>query len=144
MKLFFICMGNYYRSRLAEELLSYYASSNNLQIEVDSGGLALNSRNLGAIAPAALKYLEKLNIIPKNANRNPKNCTVEDLKSSDYIICMQEEEQRELFEASFPYLKSRVVYWHVPDKTDDDTLELLHSQVQHLISSYSRFNNIYQ
>lgn len=139
MKVYFICMGNYYRSRLAEELLCYYAEVHKLSIHIDSGGLDKipNPDNPGNIGAGVIKYLETFNISPKCAHRPPKNCNSYDLNSSNYIICVQESEQRAMFEFLFPDFKNKVTYWEVPDTEKDPQLkgpDLLHENVKNLLN----------
>ncbi len=64
VRILFLCTGNYYRSRLAEELLRYNAREADLEIECDSAGLGKipNLSNPGPIGIAALEYLQKRGI----------------------------------------------------------------------------------
>lgn len=143
IKIYFICMGNYYRSRLAEELFSHYAGLYNISANVDSGGIDKipNPMNVGTIGTAVIEYLRALNITPRTSNRLPKNCSLKDLESSDYIICTYEKEQRKIFENQFPRFKNKVIYWNIPDSNEDPNAEgpdRLHLQVMKFIAMVAR------
>src|SRR5277367_4722244 len=64
----FICTGNYYRSRFAEELFNHLARQRELDWRADSRGLALHLGvfNVGPISPATAIALTKMGI-PLNA-----------------------------------------------------------------------------
>lgn len=118
-------MGNYYRSRLAEELAIHYAQKYNLEIEVDSGGLSdvAHSLNPGPIAKATLRYLEEKNIAPRGAQRFPKRVEREIVYAADIVVFTDEDEQKHLFVQEFPEYPGRVIGWRARDKYDDPWLQ---------------------
>lgn len=125
VKLYFVCMGNYYRSRLAEELAMHYAEKYGLEVDVDSGGLSdvEHSLNPGPIAKATLRYLEEKNITPRRAHRLPKRVDVEGVFTADLIVFTDEDEQLHLFKQEFPHFTGRIVSWRARDKYDDPWLQ---------------------
>jgi protein-tyrosine phosphatase len=138
IKIYFVCMGNYYRSRLAEELAIYYASLCDLELQVDSGGLSNveESLNPGPIAKAVLRYMEEKNITPLGAVRNPKRCEAEVVYSSDIVVCTDADEQLHLFKQAFPDYAGRIIGWRARDQHDDPWLQtpnLIDKHVQALI-----------
>lgn len=141
-KLYFICMGNYFRSRLAEELAWYYATQNGLEVYVDSGGLSdiPNSRNPGAIAQVTLEYLASKNITPRNATRFPKSCTDIDVHGADLVICTDIDEQEKLFNRAFPDYSGVLIGWQARDKPHPplQTMELIDKNVVELINTLSK------
>jgi protein-tyrosine phosphatase len=126
VRILFLCTGNYYRSRLAEELLRYHANEADFEIECDSAGLGEipNPLNPGPIGVDALRYLQRLGISLSSLARFPKRCTPSELQAADVIVCMNEGEHRPLFEIQAgPFLDHKqVVYWHVPDVEEDPDL----------------------
>jgi Low molecular weight phosphotyrosine protein phosphatase len=75
----FLCTGNYYRSRFAEELFNHEAERASLPWIAQSRGLALErgANNVGPIAPVVLHALKELTISARGANRFPQQCTVD-------------------------------------------------------------------
>jgi hypothetical protein len=60
----FLCTGNYYRSRFAEELFNHHAKRDGLDCIAQSRGLALERgvHNVGPISPFALHALKEMAI----------------------------------------------------------------------------------
>lgn len=144
VRLYFVCMGNYYRSRLAEELARHYAAEYGLEIEADSGGLSkvLNSsKNPGPIAEGTLLYLAMKNVQPQAADRYPKKCDYESVAAADIVVCTDEDEQRGLFFEAFPEFNGTLICWNARDIEYDPwlrTTELIDFKVQELIKDLSR------
>lgn len=141
MRLYFVCMGNYYRSRLAEELALHYSKELGVAIDVDSGGLSdiEHSQNPGPIAKATLRYLEEKKIIPISAKRYPKRVAREDVFGADLVILTDEDEQKRLFMQEFPDFNGKIVGWLARDQIDDPFLQtpnLIDKHVQALIKSF--------
>lgn len=125
VKIYFICMGNYYRSRLAEELALFYAEKYGVEIQVDSGGLSdvAHSSNPGPIAKATLRYLEERNINPRGAQRYPKRVDLEDFQDADLVIFTDADEQMHLFKQEFPDYTGKTLGWRARDNYDDPWLQ---------------------
>ncbi len=126
MKIYFVCMKNYYRSRLAEELAIHYAQQAGLKIEVDSGGLqedVEHSSNLGPIATEALRYLEAKKISPVRASRYPKCCEASDVYSSNIVVCTDADEQLQFFKQRFPDYTGKIIAWRARDQYGDPLLQ---------------------
>jgi protein-tyrosine phosphatase len=137
-KLYFVCMGNYYRSRLAEELALHYAEIYGLEIETDSGGLAQipNPHHPGPMAIETIDYLATKNIQPKTINRLPKVCAQVDIADADYVVFTDVDEQQDLFERRFPFCDCEFIGWDAHDKEFDPSLstrELIDMKIEALI-----------
>ncbi len=124
-KLYFVCMGNYYRSRLAEELAIHYANKYGVEISADSGGLSdvEHSSNPGPIAKATLRYLEDKQIQPVGAKRYPKRVCREDVFVADLVILTDQDEQHQLFIQEFPDFTGALLGWRARDQIDDPWLQ---------------------
>ena len=111
----FLCTGNYYRSRFAEELFNHQARIAGLNWRALSRGLALkpSPENVGPISVFAHKALVARAIHP--AERLPIVCQVDDLASSDLVVAIKEAEHRALLAERFPGWENRTSYWHVHD-----------------------------
>jgi protein-tyrosine phosphatase len=111
----FLCTGNYYRSRFAEEIFNHEARLAGLNWRAFSRGLAPepSPENVGAISIFALRALNDRNISP--ADRFPDLCTIGDLEAADRVVALKEAEHRLFLETRFPGWEDRTSYWHVDD-----------------------------
>ena len=94
----FLCTGNYYRSRFAEELFNHHVRRIGLNWVAQSRGLALErgALNVGSISPFALHALKELAITARGADRFPQQCTAGDLAGADFVVAVKEAEHRPL------------------------------------------------
>jgi len=126
VRILFLCTGNYYRSRLAEELFRYHAREADFEIECDSAGLGKipNPSNPGLIGIAALESLQERGIRSLSLARHPKQWTPSDIQTADIIVCMNEREHKVMLESQArPFLNHRhIVYWSIPDVEEDPDL----------------------
>ena len=113
----FLCTGNYYRSRFAEELFNHHAARQALAWRACSRALAIErgKGNVGAVSVLALEALHARGCLPQGADRMPQSCTHADLQSADLAIALKESEHRPLMRSRFPEWESRVEYWFVDD-----------------------------
>ncbi|MCP2126919.1 arsenate-mycothiol transferase ArsC [Bradyrhizobium ottawaense] len=116
-RVLFLCTGNYYRSRFAEELFNHRTALVNLDWIASSRGLALErgSSNVGPMSPHTRDALEHRGILPLGRNRLPEACTFDDLDRADVVIALDETEHRKLLHAKFSGWETRVTYWNVHD-----------------------------
>ena len=116
-RVLFLCTGNYYRSRLAEELFNHRAYYSKLDWRASSRALAIErgEENVGPISDHTLAALSKLSVPVRAPLRFPIACTERDLENANLVIAMKESEHRPLVEARFNALADRVKYWHVHD-----------------------------
>jgi protein-tyrosine phosphatase len=116
-QLLFLCTGNYYRSRFAEELFNHLARQQELEWKADSCGLDLSRGifNIGPMSPASAIALQKMGIMLPEPPRFPRDLCENDLLASDRVIALKESEHRPLMAARFPTWADRIDYWHIHD-----------------------------
>ncbi len=113
----FLCTGNYYRSRFAEELFNALAQRAGLTWRADSAGLLVDhsNDNLGPISSNALRALALRHIAVAPPLRYPRQVRARDLAGADRVIALNESEHRFLLDEQFPGWAERAEYWHIPD-----------------------------
>jgi len=114
-RLLFLCSGNYYRSRYAEEVFNYKARAAMGDWRADSRGLRLNPNNVGPIADAVLRRLARLEVKPINAGRAPEAVREADLENAALVIAMSRLEHYPLMREMFPTYADQITYWDVED-----------------------------
>ena len=134
----FLCTGNYYRSRYAEEVFNFRARAAGLVWRAFSRGLAEASspENVGPMSRFALAALESRMIAPEGAARLPAHCSPVDLDRASLIIALKEVEHRPMVERRFPHVAARIEYWHVDDiefAPPSVALAMIDQQVEELI-----------
>lgn len=142
-KALFLCTGNYYRSRYAEELFNHLARNAGLGWEATSLALAIErgKDNVGPMAQPTRDALAVDGISPVGAQRMPAACTVDALQASDLVVAVKEAEHRALLAERFPGWEDRVTYWHVHDidaAHPDAALAELKAHVEVLVQSLRR------
>jgi protein-tyrosine phosphatase len=122
-KILFLCTGNYYRSRFAEELFNHLARENVLNWIADSRGLEQNlhnpylSGNFGPLSPHALRELEKRQIKIESP-RFPKRLTSGEANQFERVIALDRDEHYPMIARDFPELQ-QVEYWNIKDLGDE-------------------------
>lgn len=116
-KILFLCTGNYYRSRYAEELFNHLAKVEHLEWCAFSRGAADRGspHNVGPMSIFARDRLHAKGIVPVGAARDPQSCSLADFEAAALVIALKESEHRPLIERRFPAIASRVTYWQVDD-----------------------------
>jgi protein-tyrosine phosphatase len=116
-KVLFLCTGNYYRSRYAEELFNFHARTEALPWRAFSRGLAdkIPPENIGPISRHTLKALQERAIVPEGAERYPLLCSLADFDLAKFVVALKEAEHRPFLVKRFPGWEDRVLYWHVHD-----------------------------
>ena len=101
----FLCTGNYYRSRYAEEMFNFLAPVECPGWIAVSRGIAvdLGTNNVGPIAGSTVQALRKqgANFNPLLA-RMPLQVEVADLESADHIVALKQAEHFPLMQERFP------------------------------------------
>jgi protein-tyrosine phosphatase len=123
----FLCTGNYYRSRFAEELFNHHAEQASIDWTAQSRGLALErgAHNVGPISPFALQALKSMAISARAADRFPQRCTADDLARADLVVAVKEEEHRPLLRERFTEWEHRLICWNIHDIEDAAPAEAL-------------------
>ena len=114
-RLLFLCSGNYYRSRFAEEVFNYQARAFMSDWRADSRGLHLNPNNIGPIAEVVLRRLAWLEVKPTNAGRPPEALNQSDLEDAGLVIAMSRQEHYPLMRKMYPTYADQITYWDVED-----------------------------
>lgn len=147
----FLCTGNYYRSRFAEEIFNFVAPVECPGWTAVSRGIAvdLGINNVGPIARSTAQALQKrgISVNPLFA-RMPLQLEIADLESANHIVALKEAEHFPLMQERFPsWLRTsdpcRIEYWHVHDidrMAPEQALPLIAEQLQGLMKRLSRKN----
>lgn len=118
-QLLFLCTGNYYRSRFAEEFFNSLAKRESLNCRATSRGLGVDSiatsYNVGPISPHVIPALRQLKAWSEMIPRGPVQCSLEDLATADLVIALKESEHREMLATRYPGWDSKCRYWNVHD-----------------------------
>ena len=114
-RILFLCSGNFYRSRFAEEVFNYKARALMSDWRADSRGLRLNPNNIGPIAEVVLRRLARLEVKPINAGRPPEALKKSDLDDPARVIAMSRQEHYPLMRKMFPSYAGQIAYWDVED-----------------------------
>ena len=136
----FLCTGNYYRSRYAEELFNHLARAEDLAWRAFSCGAAEKGSpdNVGPMSRFAREALDAKGIVPEGGFRNPRPCSLVDFDDAGLVIALKESEHRPLIERRFPEVANRVTYWHVDDiefTHPSIALAMIDDHVRELIST---------
>lgn len=118
-RLLFLCTGNYYRSRFAEEYFNQLAAEHNLTWRAESRGLAEHldqiAGNLGPVSVHALRYLSLYRIEPLGLRRYPQSVAAADFDRFDRIVALNRREHEPMLRARFPAIAPEVEYFDVED-----------------------------
>lgn len=132
MKILFVCLGNAFRSPVAEALLKKLKP----QIEVDSAGV-----NPGIpIAEVTKKYLAKENA-EKYLKKDPESLSEKNLASYDLIVVM-ESRHKDIILSKCPECKNKIIVWDIMDpylmssRRTEEIFELVRQKVKKLADSF--------
>jgi protein-tyrosine-phosphatase len=136
----FLCTGNYYRSRFAEELFNHLAQQHALDWISTSRALALElgTFNFGPMSIHTRTALGERGIPLPEPVRHPIQCSEEDLASAAKVIALKEAEHRPYLTTRYPAWPDRVEYWHIHDldkATPAEALSGIAEKVEELITS---------
>lgn len=139
----FLCTGNYYRSRFAEELFNARACEAGLDWRAESRALAIErgKENVGPISPLVGSALAELGLIPAGAERFPASCTPADFESADLIIALSDAEHRPLILERYADWHARTEFWDVEDvgvTSSQVALPAIQDRVEALIAELKR------
>jgi protein-tyrosine phosphatase len=115
-RVLFLCTGNYYRSRFAEECFNYLALKRSLTCRALSLGFQPNPAiNPGPMSLYALQALQTRGIEPVQASRLPVRVRPEDFLRHQCVIALSETEHRPIMNRMFPEFAEQVRYWQIED-----------------------------
>lgn len=123
----FLCTGNYYRSRFAEEVFNVLAKQHNLDWIATSRALAieLGIYNHGPISKHTQVALTERGIELPLPIRDPQQVSEEDLAAATRIIALKEAEHRPYLTQRYPDWPDKVEYWHIHDLDKSTPIEAL-------------------
>lgn len=139
-RILFLCTGNFYRSRFAEEYFNYHAKRRILDWRADSRGLSerdLSAINKEPMAGEARATLAGLGVEPENAHRFPQSLSAEEVSTYDRVIAVCRAEHEPLIEKNFPALSGTVHYWEIWDvdvEVHETALQKLAAALDSLLS----------
>lgn len=144
----FLCTGNYYRSRYAEEMFNYLAPAECPGWRAASRGIAvdLGTKNVGPIARSAARALQDRGVDFKPLlARKPMQVAIADLDSADHIVALKREEHFPLMQKRFPSWVAvndpcRIEYWRIHDvdrMSPEQALPLIEEQLRGLLGRLS-------
>lgn len=141
-KLLFLCTGNYYRSRFAEEYFNDFAEKQGLSWRADSMGIQRDFTHNGNVGPISQNTLDKLgtlNIHASCAERMPKHVYPDDIAAFDRVIAVSIDEHKPMLEALWAEdIIRKVDYFDVEDlhiEGPETALPRLISHLDKLITS---------
>lgn len=134
-KILFLCTGNYYRSRFAENLFNWLATKQGLDWQADSRGLALERgvNNVGAISKYAAEALAVRLVNLPDDERFPMPVSEQDFQSATRVIALDELEHRPLMNERFPQWADAIEYWLVHDIDKTSATVALGQIEQHIL-----------
>jgi protein-tyrosine phosphatase len=137
-RVLFLCTGNYYRSRFAEEYFNHHAQREGLEWRASSRAMAIErgAENVGPISQFTIEALRDRDIIATRS-RFPLACRIGDFESADLVVAMKEAEDRALINERFAGWQDRVTYWHVHDVDAAKPAEAI-PMIEHLVRDLIR------
>jgi protein-tyrosine phosphatase len=125
----FLCTGNYYRSRFAEELFNSLVKQHGLDWTATSRALAieLGIYNFGPISSHTHAALLQRGISLTEPIRLPMQVSEDDLASATRVIALKEAEHRPYLTSRYPAWPDKVEYWHIHDLDKSTPIEALTS-----------------
>jgi protein-tyrosine phosphatase len=117
-RILFLCTGNYYRSRFAEEYFNHHAARHGVRWRADSKALARDlaaTGNRGPISPYALAELEGRQVRHRGAERWPARVEAEDFLRYPRVIALSRREHEPMLQAHFPAQVDAVEYMEIGD-----------------------------
>jgi protein-tyrosine-phosphatase len=137
--LLFLCTGNYYRSRFAEELFNHLAKQHALDWSATSRALAieLGVFNFGPMSRHTQIALTERGIELPPPIREPAQVTEAELAVAGRVIALKEAEHRPYLTQRYPAWPDRVEYWHIHDldkATPTEALTGIEERVRTLIT----------
>jgi protein-tyrosine phosphatase len=114
----FLCTGNYYRSRFAEEYFNHIAPRHGVRWRADSKALVrdlTSTGNRGPISAHALAQLAAHGVATRGAPRWPARVEAPDFIRYPRIIALSRREHEPMMEALFPEHAAAIEYLEIGD-----------------------------
>lgn len=117
-RILFLCTGNYYRSRFAEEYFNHQADRFELPWRADSRALARDlaaTGNQGPISTFAVTELQRRAIPIRGGARHPITARPTDFEAAHRIIAVSRREHEPMLREHFPEVLERIQYFEIGD-----------------------------
>ena len=132
----FVCTGNIFRSRFAEEVFNHLCKINGVDATAFSAGLQVGRYKQRKIYRPAMSELERLKIEPLRSNEDSVHINDIDVSIYDQIICMDEEEHKPMVRSNELLSGFTFQYWNIvdmPKVSSDISLPKCYKKVESLI-----------
>ena len=132
----FVCTGNIFRSRFAEEVFNHLCKINGVDAIAFSAGLQVGRYKQRKIYWPAMNELERLKIEPLRSNEDSVHINDIDVSIYDQIICMDEEEHKPMVRSNELLSGFTFQYWNIvdmPKVPSDISLPRCYKKVETLI-----------
>ena len=132
----FVCTGNIFRSRFAEEVFNHLCKINGVDATAFSAGLQVGRYKQRKIYWPAMNELERLKIEPLRSNEDSVHINDIDVSIYDQIICMDEEEHKPMVRSNERLSGFTFQYWNIvdmPKVPSDISLPKCYKKVESLI-----------
>ena len=132
----FVCTGNIFRSRFAEEVFNHLCEINGVDATAFSAGLQVGGYKQRKIYRPAMNELERLKIEPLRSNEDSVHIDDIDVSIYDQIICMDEEEHKPMVRSNELLSGFTFQYWNIvdmPKVPSDKSLPKCYKKVESLI-----------
>jgi protein-tyrosine phosphatase len=117
-RILFLCTGNYYRSRFAEEYFNHVAVHHGVPWRADSKALVRDLGsigNRGPISPHALAQLAALGVPSRGEPRWPARVEAADFLRYPRVVALSRREHEPMLRAHFPEHALAVEYMEIGD-----------------------------
>ena len=118
IKILFLCTGNYYRSRFAEEYFNHFVRKRHISYEAFSRALLQDlsvTDNVGNIAEETVRALKAIGVQVRGLNRQPLSLKEHDLMNADIIVALDKTEHQPMIEQLFPVYSQAITYFSIED-----------------------------
>ena len=139
-RVLFLCTGNYFRSRFAQEWFNAQAQQRGLsdRLQASSAGLNVHSGsgNVGAMALEAIEALEQRGIpLVVDELAMPRQVTEALLQSADRVVAVDEDAHRPMVQALFPAWEEAICFWSIKDLGEGDPAVDPIAAIEHKLNS---------
>ncbi len=115
----FLCTGNYYRSRFAEEYFNHHAAQRGLDWKAESKGIQRSFEGNGNVGPMSVHTIEALAalaITPAGAERMPLRVETDDFNAYSRVIAVSKDEHEPMLAEHWPAsVTASVAFFDVED-----------------------------